>query len=550
MSESRTMSRSEKALAAILGRAPTIGLWCVLSLASVVGFGAAYAAEGLLVYPDVPGLAPSEHFKARVKQVSERDDWSPAFMWQTSSKSDKKEVEKYPKHLAGWTHSYINFEMAGPVEIELSRADQQPIRTAMPHPLKQVKSCTVRNGKAYVVLEKPCLIAVDIDGQMDGQDTGMSYQGPPIHAVSIFANPLITDKPKPGDPTVLIVKPGEIPPSDGTWKTLCFLPGVHDLGAAFPVHANRQYYIPGDALVYGSFSNHKKWDDGHDIRIFGHGTLSGSRLKHPEFAEPRVKSDPALHNPIDIVGAANTTVEGITIADAAHHSLMLISGYAPSKPTDVRWVKILNWRINGDGINPFGNGLLEDCFIRTQDDCLYVSGRGIRRIVLWNDFNGSSFVLSSLPQLTDRTLVVEDCHVIYSRASWHHWGGGRVFNMRGEGKGDCGAGVVFRNITVEDPRPTLQQFFINMTIPKPYGIGSESRGKGDCANIVFDNLSIAAPSVIGEPQLLWGAEGARIRHLVFRNLTVAGKAISDAGFFKTNAFVEDLVFESQATGRE
>ena len=46
-------------------------------------------------------------------------------MWQTSSsKNDQENFEKYPKHLAGWTHSYINFEMAGPVEVELSRADQ------------------------------------------------------------------------------------------------------------------------------------------------------------------------------------------------------------------------------------------------------------------------------------------------------------------------------------------------------------------------------------------------------------------------------------------
>ena len=525
-------------------RSLTIGLLCFFSLVTF----SAYGADGLLVYSEVPGLAQSEHFKARVKLATERENWSPAFMWQTSSKNGKEDVEKYPKHLAGWTHSYVNFEMDGPVEIELSRVDQQPIRSASPHPIKKVKSCTVRDGKVYIVLDKPCLVAVDIDGQIDSQNTGMGYKGPAIHAVSIFANPPVNDKPKLDDPTVFYAKPGEIPPAEGTWKTLYFLPGVHDLGAAFPVHANRQYFIPGNALVYGSFSNHKKWDNGHDIRIFGLGTLSGSRLKHPEFAEPRVQSNPSLHNPIDIVGAANTTVEGITIADAAHHSLMLVSGYSPSKPTDVRWVKILNWRINGDGINPFGNGLLEDCFIRTQDDCLYVSGRGIRRIVLWNDFNGSSFVLSSLPQLTDRTLVVEDCDVIYSRASWHKWGGGRVFNMRGEGKGDCGAGVIFRNINIEDQRPTLQQFFINMTIPKPYSNDAETRGKGNCANIIFENITIAAPSVVSEPQILWGAENARIQNLVFKNLTVGGKAITDANFFKTNAFVENLVFEPNSKG--
>jgi hypothetical protein len=271
--------------------------------------------------------------------------------------------------------------------------------------------------------------------------------------------------------------------------------------------------------------------------------LSGARLPHPDFStDEQVKKKPSLHNPIDIVGAADTSVEGITIADSAHHSLMLVSPYAPTKPTDIRWVKIFTWRANGDGINPFGNGLIEDCFIRTQDDSLYVNGLGIRRTVLWNDANGSSFVLSGLPQLTDRKLVVEDCDVIYARAKWHRWSGGRVFNMRGEGDDAAGAGVIFRNINIEDARPTLQQFFICMTMPEPYSKDGEKRGPGDLSGVLFQNISIAAPSVLGEPQILWGQSDARIRNLTFENLTVGGKPVTDASFFKTNEFVEALRF--------
>ena len=59
---------------------------------------------------------------------------------------------------------------------------------------------------------------------------------------------------------------------------------------------------------------------------------------------------------------------------------MLVAGYDPEKPTDIKWVKIFTWRGNGDGINPFNNALIEDCFIRTQDDSTYVNGRGIRRV--------------------------------------------------------------------------------------------------------------------------------------------------------------------------
>ena len=60
---------------------------------------------------------------------------------------------------------------------------------------------------------------------------------------------------------------------------------------------------------------------------------------------------------------------------------MMVQEYGDDEPTDIRWVKIFTWRANGDGINPFNNALIEDCFIRTQDDSTYVNGRGIRRVV-------------------------------------------------------------------------------------------------------------------------------------------------------------------------
>ena len=88
------------------------------------------------------------------------------------------------------------------------------------------------------------------------------------------------------------------------------------------------------------------------------------------------------------------------------------------EPCGTRWIKIFTWRANGDGINPFSNGLIEDCFIRTQDDSTYVSGQGIRRVVYWQDSNGSTFVLSPLggDSFNEHPLVVEDCTVIYARA--------------------------------------------------------------------------------------------------------------------------------------
>ena len=501
-----------------------------------------HAADELVVYPPVPGLAASEHYQVRVRSAGDGGQWQSAFAWETVCKTVDKKSDAYFDTLAGWTHTYVNFETAGAVEIEISRVNGQPIRAATVHPKRKASAYSIKNGKVLVRLDQPSLVAVDVDGQMDEQDTGKGYKGPPIHTISLFANPLLTGKPKPDNPGVLTVKPGEAPPSDGPWTTLYFLPGVHDVGLAFPLHANRQYYIPGDAIVYGTLSN-QKWGDAHHVRIFGLGTLSGARLKHPQYVEPAIsEKEHGRCRPIELMGTSDTRVEGITIADSATHSLMLVSPYKEGHPNKVQWTKIFTWRANGDGINPFGNTLIEDCFLRTQDDSLYVNGLGIRRCVLWNDANGSSFVLSALSKLEGRPIVVEDCDVIYSRAKWHHWSGGRVFNMRGESDGTGGAGVIFRNINIEDPRPTLQQFFLCMTVPQPYSKDVAKGGAGDLSGILFQNISISAPSVLGEPQMLWGCSNARIRNLTFENLTIAGKPVLDSAVFKSNEFVDGVHF--------
>jgi hypothetical protein len=500
---------------------------------------------GLRVYADVPGLAPSEQYRFRVRPEGTEAWLSPfAFITRSKETPTAEMVEtRYFSHLNNWSNTYINFEMAPdtPVEIEIARVDGTPIESAVVRPVPKATSIAVKDGKALLVIENPALFTVDIDGQMDDQDTGKGYNGPPIHTLTIFANPILDDPPDPADPRVHIVMPGAAPPDDGDWDTLYFASGVHDVGLGFRLRAQRSYYIPGDAIVYGTMNNASAWSDGHDIRIYGHGTLSGARLNHPADEVPPAQ-DHALYTPIEIVGAGDTVVEGITIADAAYHTLMLIKGHDPAHPTDIRWVKILNWRANGDGINPFGNVAVEDSFIRTQDDSIYVSGRGIRRVVFWNDANGSVFVLSRIGGILP--VIVEDCDVVYSRAFWHQWRGGRIFNMRGEGGGGGGPGVVFRNIRVEDPRPTLQQFFVAMEGFAPYdkAVPPIRRAPGDLTGILFQNIHIAAPSVLGEQDTLWGMNDGQISGWTFQNVTIGGVPILSLDHFVHNEFVSDLVF--------
>ena len=89
---------------------------------------------------------------------------------------------------------------------------------------------------------------------------------------------------------------------------------------------------------------------------------------------------------------------------------------------------------------------------------------------------------------------------------------------------------------VEDPRPTLQSFKIMMEGVAPYP-EDRKRGPGDIHGIVFQNISIAARSVLGEPEMLWGMEDGLIYGLVFDNVTIGGDKVEGVEYFYRNEFV-------------
>lgn len=145
----------------------TLTILIALLLASS---SASLAADELVVYPPVPRLAPSEHYTVRVPLAGDGDVWQIAFVWETVDKQFDADFDT----LAGWSHAYVNFETADAVEIESVRVNDRPIRTAAMHPQRKASACSVKDGKALVRLDQPCLVAVDIAGQTDAQDTGNS----------------------------------------------------------------------------------------------------------------------------------------------------------------------------------------------------------------------------------------------------------------------------------------------------------------------------------------------------------------------------------------
>ena len=110
--------------------------------------------------------------------------------------------------------------------------------------------------------------------------------------------------------------------------------------------------------------------------------------------------------------------------------------------------------------------------------------------------------------------------------------------MRGEGQGEGGYTVKFKNIVVEDPRPTLQHFKIMMEGLQPWTDPEKHRrGPGNLYGIVFEDIRIAAPSVLGEPEILWGMSDGLIYDLIFSNVTIGNATINNIDQFLHNEYV-------------
>ena len=514
----------------------------------------------LIVYSDVPGCKPSEFYKIRARSKATKGEWQSTFALITRSlysqaKIPKKpgstsSMEHYYDHVRDWSHTYVNIEVNSPVEVEVSKANGEPIRKAAAHPAAKAGEVTLKDGKAYFVMDKPALIAVDIDGQMDDQDTGEGYKGPAIHTVSVFAHPIM-ERPAMTDPGVVVVTPGTRPPTDpAKYETLYFSAGVHDIGRNFKVHENKKYYLAGDAVVYGTFNNLGS-ASGKNIKIFGVGTICGDRIQHPDYHPAylqvvkegnadRAKVVGKEWKTIYVEKADNVVIEGVCVANPPNHSINLvaIAGEEGQKRTFVRWVKVVSWRANGDGIG--SAHVIEDCFLRTADDCSYMKGDR-RRCVFWTDVNGAVFHMASIPK--DRKIIIEDCDVIYARNKYKGWEGGRVFSQRGEGKpGLQKVDVLVRNFRIEDKRPTLQIFHL---YSHDGFRGTEEPHTGSSySGITFQNVTAAGKSVLGLPEILHGCKEAPWSNITFDNVVIAGKKLTSLDDFAyVDEYVTDITFK-------
>lgn len=554
-------------------------------------------AEGNVhVYPPVNGLDPSPYYSFSVQKVSalnasakeDASNWLQPFAWFTKCVDQNDHVPHtayYSDFIGGWSHTYCNFEVDPhtPIVVKITRLDKVgapsgPIISASARPEHKVISCEVIGGDVYVTMTQPGLVAIDIDGQMDSRDAprakpdtwdskSFPYKNEldGAHGVTVFANPFIEGKPQIDDPSVYAVSPGTLPPTNGPWTTLYFLPGIHKFSVdvngnerewlpsdVYVPRSNKNYYIPGDAIVYGNFNDLSDSEDSIKVRIFGHGTVSGSKIPHfQDFAAGTMPGgDNSKLRIMHLTRARGCAYEGITVADPPEHGIY-IEGYAGNlAPNIIKWVKSITWRVNNDGGGVQGNSTIEDCFFRHQDDAIYVRGLAIRRCVLWSDVNGipfrTSFISGDFPNTSQQDTTVEDCDVIYARGVFA-FSNATDFGVIGspdttsikpyaDGTINTGQHIVFRNIRISDPKPVRYLF------------GFDARNPGaPLAGLRFENVDYQHSHTWGWRNRVLGNGTTEIHHWTFDRVFINGEHLdaelfNDPVKFETNS-VSEMIFK-------
>jgi hypothetical protein len=521
-------------------------------------------SDTLVVYKDVPGLTPSDKYTIKVRSAATNNQWVDVFANYTYNRAAElggvsvprndgttlvTTVYNYAKHTSAWSHTYGNIEMSKntPVEVEIAAKNGFKIANldffkATVHPAQKASLATMTNGKVYFTVSNPCQLVIDINGQMDDYNAAINGGvGHPVHAISIFANPVIK-KPTLNNPRVYYVEPGLNPVTlknlnPATFDTLYFKPGVHDLGQDIKIYPGKVVYLPGDALIYGNINNKGVpkggfTKNGENIRVYGYGTLSGAKITHEDYVPPSTISSKGL----EIENGLHWRVSGITIVDPANHSVYTIGG----DDGLFSYTKVISWRANGDGIG--GYEPVEDCFIRTQDDCSYAKGYRAR-CTFWKDANAALFHLATIPENEATPLIIEDCDVIYARLRNPVSTNGGGFQQRGDGTpGQRNVNVIFRNFRIHDklvnmPIIHLVSYGGSGPATAPTYVGSSYKG------ILFQNISIAGMAPNNKQRILGCAASPWYGGLIFDNLTIGGTLVTPQNhqtYFDTNEFVRDI----------
>lgn len=416
----------------------------------------------------------------------------------------KEEMDAEPN--AGDPCYYGYFDFAGEVNVEVTATWCEAVRGASIHPLAYRITPTVSRQRVSFKLDRPRKLTV------------MLNDDPHTRPLHLFANGLEADAVAASDAGVRYYGPG------------------YHKQATVDLQDGETLYLAGGACLEGRILVTGK----HDVKIRGRGVLLGATAG------------------ITIKSSSNVLIQGI-ICNRRKESIQNWA-YASSNIT-VRDYKIISGNIwSTDGFDPCNSQdvLIEDCFIRSGDDCIAIkglSGRSgswhdsganpqdhppvervcVRQCVFWSDNNCCMTIGTETIARRFHDIRFEDCDVLYQ----HHRGEAGAIGLRVRWSTDVGM-LRFENIRVERCTGLFSWWFPETIFGKKAGNHTRPGGVSD---VVARNITVLEA---GCTSRIWGWNAEqRIEDVTFENLVIGGKHIRrpEDGDMDVNEHTRRIVFK-------
>ena len=393
--------------------------------------------------------------------------------------------------------AFAHFSFEGKVDVKVTYLS--PVYYFDIRPKSKNIEAKLNRNQIHFSLENPVNISVEINKNIK-------------RPLFIFASPLETEIPDKTDKNVIFFEAGKI----------------HYPGEVL-IKSNQTVYIEGGAIVRGNFMT----DKGKNIKIMGRGILDNSGYLKGE------------HRPIEINQCENVLIEGIVLTECRHWSC---TSTASNKVT-YNNLKIVSENDWDDGIDIVGstNVLVNNCFIRTKDDCIAIkSGVNyftdfnisinvynvtVQNSVMWNGAWGNALEIGFETRSdTIKNVTFKNCDLI------HVEGPEGTFTIH-NGDRAVVKNVLYEDIRVEDSRGWLIDFKILKSVY------SKDTERGKIEDIHFKNITVEG-DIFPYSQILGFDEKSRINRVTIENFVIHGtKVTSTYNGMITSNYADEIIFK-------
>ena len=371
---------------------------------------------------------------------------------------------------------FAPFSFSGSVAVEVLA--KEPVESVVIRPKSRGVSGRVEDGRISFSLDAPDNFWIDIPGKK---------------TLFLYANPLETAAPSPGDPNVRYFSSGQI----------------HETGV-LEVSSGQTVYLEDGAVLKGCI--HVK--EAHDVAIAGYGVIDGGFFS---------KGAPGRKRTVLFDQCRNVSVRDICVINPSSWTVQL-TGCHDSRVSNIKEI--------GDGGGSDGIDIcacrditVEGCMLRNGDDALVVKSFGgdvenigFTRCSIVNVGGGSAMEIGhELRADHVRNIAFRDCDVLCKH------GYGAIFSINDSDRASI------ENIRYEDIR--VEHYYnclISLRIRESMWCRDAQRGH--VRNIHFKNISIINTQFnAGYSKSLIGGRDRehKIENVTIENLTIDGKKITD-----------------------